>query len=328
MKKSVLEDVDSRTAIYLYFLCRFEKEIVRYGFHFEKFRVVVKNEKYEEVKESLTTTKSADFCELVVISQDDFQENLEPFTGTLKAQGRKLYQSSKSQQQENDSSKVKDYYGTLGSLALLNHEKTVALSCKHVCKKDKYVYIETEQNERVSLGKCPYVSPNDPTIQSDLAIVEIDDNVKEYFSVKKLLNHIDKPTNAVVFCLENNLDIRGEIVHKLGAVSTWTQGEIVCVEVIKNRQGIIAVRGMNGKEFGKPGDSGSIVFRESTNAKERTLEVVAVLSAGYLTLRKQEDQASGEKNEQESKLVVCSVFKDAFEEIKKNNDTIESISFY
>lgn len=95
MKKSVLEDVDSRTAIY--FLCRFEKEIVRYGFHFEKFRVVVKNEKYEEVKESLTTTKSADFCELVVISQDDFQENLEPFTGTLKAQGRKLYQSSKSQ---------------------------------------------------------------------------------------------------------------------------------------------------------------------------------------------------------------------------------------
>lgn len=86
----------------------------------------MKNEKYEEVKESLTTTKSADFCELVVISQDDFQENLEPFTGTLKAQGRKLYQSSKSQQQENDSSKVKDYYGTLGSLALLNHEKTVA----------------------------------------------------------------------------------------------------------------------------------------------------------------------------------------------------------
>lgn len=308
-------------------LKRFEKEIVRYGFHFEKFRVVVKNDKYEEVKDSLTTTKSTDFCELVVISQDDFQENVELFTGTLKAQGRKLYQSPKSQQQENVSSNVKDYYGTLGSLALLNNEKTVALSCKHVCEKDKYVYIESEQNERISLGKCCYVSPNDPTVQSDLAIVEIDGNMEEYFSVKKLLNHIDKPTNAVVLCLEN-LDIRGEIVHKLGAVSKWTQGEIVCVEIIKNRQGIIAVRGMNGEEFGKPGDSGSIVFRESTNAKERTLEVVAVLSAGNLTLRKQEDQASGEKKEQESKLVVCSVFKDAFEDIKETNDTIESIAFY
>lgn len=143
----------------------------------------------------------------------------------------------------------------MGSLALLNNEKTAVLSCRHVCEKDSYVYIETEQNERISLGKCRYVSSNDPTImiQSDLAIVEIDGNMEVYFSEKKLLNHIDDPTNAVVLCLENNLDIRGEIVHKLGAVSKWTQGVIVCSEIIESQQGIIAVRGMDGEEFGKTG---------------------------------------------------------------------------
>lgn len=66
MKKLVLEDVDSWSVIY--FFCRFEKEIVWYGFYFEKFCVVVKNEKYEEVKEFLIMIKLVDFCEFVVIS--------------------------------------------------------------------------------------------------------------------------------------------------------------------------------------------------------------------------------------------------------------------
>lgn len=49
----------------------------------------------------------------------------------------------------------------LGFFVFLNYEKIVVLLCKHVCKKDKYVYIETEQNEWVFLGKCFYVLLND-----------------------------------------------------------------------------------------------------------------------------------------------------------------------
>lgn len=312
---------------------RFEEEIVRYGFYFEKFRVVVSDEKFSEVNEALSTITPANFCEIIVISQETLkqQERVELFNGNLQAQGKKLYQLPKSPQQGGDFSNVKDYYGTLGSLALLNNEKTVALSCRHVClKEDSYVYIETEKNERIPLGKCRYISKDDPKIQSDLAIVEIDGNMEEYFSVKKLLNHTREPTNAEVFCLEEKLDIRGEIVHKLGAVSEWTQGVIVCSELIKNIQGIIAVRGMNGEEFGKPGDSGSIVFRESPNARVRKLEVVAVLSAGKIHEIEPEDQASGGEKEKNvlPKLVICTVFKDAFEQIKKNYDSVESIAFF
>lgn len=319
--------------ICFFFLLRFEEEIVRYGFYFEKFRVVVSDEKFNEVNEALCTITPANFCEIIVISQETFkqQERVELFNGNLQAQGKKLYQLPKSPQQGGDFSNVKDYYGTLGSLALLNNEKTVALSCRHVClKEDSYVYIETEKNERIPLGKCRFISKDDPKIQSDLAIVEIDGNMEEYFSVKKLLNHTREPTNAEVFCLEEKLDIRGEIVHKLGAVSEWTQGVIVCSELIKNIQGIIAVRGMNGEEFGKPGDSGSIVFRESPNARVRKLEVVAVLSAGKIHEIEPEDQASGGEKEKNvlPKLVICTVFKDAFEQIKKNYDSVESIAFF
>lgn len=307
---------------------RFEEEIVRYGFYFEKFRVVVSDEKFNEVNEALSTISSANFCDIIVISQETLkqQEQVELFNGNLQAQGRKLYQTPKSRKQGGDSPNVKDHYGTLGSVALLNNEKTVALSCRHVCLKDNYVYIETEQNQRIPLGKCRYVL-NDRKIENDFAIVEIDSEMEEYFSEKKLLNHTDDPTNADVLCLET-LDIRGEIVHKLGAVSNWTQGVIVCSELIKNKQGMIAVKGMNGEEFGRQGDSGSIVFRECTNARVRKLEVVAVLTGGKL--HESSDQASNGQKEQtlQPKLVICTVFKDVFEKIRKEFDNVESIAFF
>lgn len=310
---------------------RFDMDIVRYGFYFEKFRIIVKNEKFNEVNEALSKIALADFCEIIVISQDTFklQEKVQLFNGDPLAQGEKIYQSPKSHQQGGDSSNINDKYGTLGSLALLNNEKTVALSCRHVCLKDSYIYIESEQNERIPLGKCRYVL-NDQKIENDFAIIEIDSEMENYFSVKKLRNHTGDPTNADVLCLENKLDIRGEIVHKLGAVSQWTQGEIVCSEIIESQQGLIAIKGMNGEDFGKPGDSGSIVFRESTNARARKLEVVAVLTGGKLHVRESKDQASGVEKEQklQPKLVICTVFKDVFEKIRKKFGHVESIAFF
>ena len=49
--------------------------------------------------------------------------------------------------------------------------------------------------------------------------------------------------------------------------------------MVSENQGIFAVEGMNGENFGKPGDSGAIVFREVfDDHKEGHLEVVAILS--------------------------------------------------
>lgn len=306
-------------------LKRFEGEIVRYGFHFDNFRVVVKYEKYEDVKKALMATRSDKFCKIDVIRQDDFKETVVPFNGNLRAQGMKLLQSPAAQQEESSQTSGNGY-GTLGSLALLNNEQTIALSCGHVCVMDKIVYIENERKEPIALGKCLYTSGEVLKIQSDLAIVGVNSEVEKYFPEKKLLNHMGEPMTADVLCVKDKLDIRGEIVHKLGATTKWTQGKIVSSEIVDNVQGVITVKGMNGKLFGKAGDSGSIVFRESPNARERKLEVVAVLSAGKFEYK---DQMAGEE-EQESaqKLVLCSVFKDALEQIREKNDSIESVEFF
>lgn len=231
---------------------RFERDIVRYGFHCENFRVVVKNEKYEDVKEALMATKSGNFCKIDVIRQEDFKETIVPYNGKLRAQGLRLFHSPTAQQGES-SQTSENGYGTLGSLALLNKRKTVALSCGHVCIKDKVVYIESEQKERIALGKCLYSSGEAMRIQSDLAIVGVRSEVQKYFPEKKLLNHMGEPTTADVLCFKDKLDIRGEIVHKLGATTKWTQGKIVSSEIVGNVQGVITVRGMNGEEFGEPG---------------------------------------------------------------------------
>lgn len=308
------------------FLFRFEGEIVRYGFHFDNFRVVVKNEKYQDVKKALLETGSGNFCKIDVICQEDFKESVVPFNGNLRAQGLKLYQYSTAQQEEG-SQTSENGHGTLGSLALLNNKQTVALSCGHVCITDKIVYIENERKELIALGKCLYSSGTALRIQSDLAIVGVHSEVEKHFPEKKLLNHMGEPMAADVLCVKDKLDIRGEIVHKLGATSEWTMGKIVSSEIVENVQGVITVKGMNGKEFGKPGDSGSIVFRESPNAKERKLEVVAVLSAGKFEFR---DRTASEEDKQKStqKLVLCSVFKDALEHIRKNNGSVESVEFF
>lgn len=52
-------------------------------------------------------------------------------------------------------------------------------------------------------------------------IVEIDRDMEEYFFEKKFLNYIGDFINVDIFCLKDKLDIRGEIVYKLGVFLKW-----------------------------------------------------------------------------------------------------------
>lgn len=307
-------------------LNRYAKSITQYGFHFENFRVVVKNERFDEVKEALNATGFFDSFAIEVIRHNDFKETIIPFTGEHQGQGMKLYQSPEKQQYSASQTSI-DRYGTLGSLALLNNEKTVALSCKHLCIQGGNVFFEKEQNKRILLGTCINTSEEAQKIHSDLAIFGLDREVEKYFPNKKLLNHQGDLTNAEVFRFTDTIDIRGEIVHKLGASSKWTQGKIVASERVENVYGIIKVKGMNGQVFGKPGDSGSIVFRESQNARERKLEVVAMLVGGQIENGEQLNDQTNDKNSP-SELIVCTVFQDALELIKKSNVSIKSLEFF
>ena len=227
------------------------------------------------------------------------------------------------------SKSLKDHYGTLGCLAILKKEDSpeqpVALSCKHVCMLNETVYIEDGQSERKALGRCIFTSPGPISIQNDFAIVEVNPTIERLLSKKKLIDEAGIQTNAQV--CEENLRLIGEIVHKLGASTQWTIGKVVRSEIIGNTQGIIAVKGMNGDVFGEHGDSGSIVFRKTFRGREQILEIVAMLTYGEYEDRQQRTEEES-SDDDTKRLVFCSVFKDAFEQLKTTNRNIQSISFY
>lgn len=273
------------------FFFRFEKAIVQYGFNFENFRVIVKNESFEEVDKALHATELYDSFAIKVVCEDDFKEKIVPYH---QAQGEKLYPSID-----------RNEYGTLGCLAFLNKTKTVALTCRHVCHKDINAFIDNELNERIFLGTCIYTTE----IASDLAIVGVE--IENYFPNKKLLDSRREPANATVFNINDNLDIRGEIVHKIGATSGLTQGKIVSAEWIDNVFRRIKIKGMNDEAFGSPGDSGSVVFKESMDARNGSLEVVAIL------VGKSTDET-----------IACNLLQDTLEQIKILNPDIESVTFF
>lgn len=311
-----------------YFLYRFGKDIVRYGFHFKSFRIVVKKEKYEEVRLALKQIHPTDFPEINVISQDNFKENIEPYNGILQAQGMKIHQLPKKPEKGND------VYGTLGSLARLNKKDTIALSSKHVCMdckndpyhvkgandaNDKVVYIEKDHDQRICLGRCLYTPSGDPAHYNDMVIIEFDEKLNHLFPDKRLINIKGKPRKAEIMELEH-LDITNEIVHKFGAATELTNGVVVCSELIDNEYHFIGVKGMNKKEFAKQGDSGSIVFIQSHDTKEETIKVVALLHGG------DSDTTNDENNH--TQLIYCSGFERAFEMIKKRYNHVKSISFF
>ena len=89
-----------------------------------------------------------------------------------------------------------------------------------------------------------HVSISYLNIQNDLAIIAVDRRAKEYLCEKKLFNYDEAHTNAVI-CEEQLPKLYREIIHRFGASSQWTQGEIVLSEFVSENQGIIAVRGMN-----------------------------------------------------------------------------------
>lgn len=274
-------------------------------------------EKLEEVRNALSTVQLTEFPDIVIVCQSQFEENYVPLCGRDIAQGRKLLLHQNKTNEEK--------YGTLGCLAILNGNQTVALTCKHVFIESETVYIENDRNERIPLGKCLYTS-REPILQDDLAIIAINDEVERYITEnKKILDHSGTPTKAEM-CLDDTLSLQGEIVHKLGASSQWTQGEIVCAEILQNIQGMIAVRGMNGQPFGLPGDSGSIVFREMFSAKEQRLEILAILSGQFEVQKQSTERDSREGAEQKS--IICLMLKGAFDQLKRSNDDLESIAFF
>ena len=143
------------------------------------------------------------------------------------------------------------------------------------------MYVENDKKKQIPLGTLINALPENSVIlnQNDLAIFTVDSHVKDFFCGKILLNASKTPTNVCI-CFEETTDLYKDIVHKFGASSKCTTVQIVkavTVEVSENL-GIFAVEGMNGENFGKPGDSGAVFGEVFDDHKEGHLEVVAILS--------------------------------------------------
>ena len=305
---------------------RYKKDILRYGFWQDNLRVVVANKALEKVRRAIPVTN----LHVSVIPDDEFDEKILHFCGQGKAQGKKLYTSTDvSEPQASPGTEDKEEYGTLGCLANLNNQTTVALTSMHLgCKT---VYIENGKKMRIPLGTLINKLPENSVIliQNDLAIIAVDSHVQDFLCEKKLLNATETPTNAFI-CFKETTDLYKEIVHKFGASSKCTTGRIVQAEVVSENLGIFAVEGMNGEEFGEPGDSGAIVFREVFDDQiEGHLEVVAILSG---TIEQNEEKESTyNKSAQSSSSIVCTSFHKALVHFQTqlNLETpIKSIDFF
>lgn len=282
----------------------------------------MRQEKYNEVLQATNKASANYFPEIQVLCYDNFEETVVPFNGVPQAQGMKIFQLSEEPEQGDD------LCCTLGSLALLNDTDTVALSSRHICESSDLLFIDnidkkhqqsTVDNRRIPLGRCRYTPSGRPAYYNDMAIIEITDEIKNNLNEKRILNS-QGVANKVEIMNIDDLDIRGEIVHKFGAATQWTLGEVVCSELVFNEFHFVGVVGMFEREFAKPGDSGSVIFRQSNDANGH-FEVVAMLYGGKksIPLNAQEDP---------NKLIYCSGFERAFELIKKRYSQVKSISFF
>ena len=287
----------------------------------DHLRVVVVKKALEKVKRAIPETN----LHVSVIPDDELNEKIVHFCGQGRAQGKKLYTSiNVSEPQASSGTDENAQYGTLGCLAKLNNQTTVALTAMHVgCKT---VYVENDNNERLPLGKLVNKLPEDSfmEIQNDLAIIAVNSHVEDFLSEKKLLNFFRSPSKATI-CLAETTSLYKNIVHKFGASSNFTTGRVVQAEVVSENIGIFEVEAMAPDEtFGEPGDSGSIVFRQLFDNNEGDIEVVAILSG-----------TSGPNDETENTgttpKIVCTHFHKALLHFEKQTDfetRIKSIDFF
>lgn len=98
------------------------------------------------------------------------------------------------------------------------------------------VYIGNSDNVRIPVGTRINQLPEQEyiQIQNDLAIIAVDKCAEEYLCERKLFNYNEAPTNAVI-CEEQLPNLYRENIHKFGASSQWTHGEIVLSESGYNR---------------------------------------------------------------------------------------------
>lgn len=171
--------------------------------------------------------------------------------------------------------------GTLGGFVISTDKerKLYALTCNHLFPEEgKQAFTENLDE----IGTCSFTTRENTC---DFAAIEI----KKEFSKNcdETFHKEDSgKTNAYVFS-ENLKDIG--IVHKIGATTKVTKGTIISSEYYDklkdntSREHVFLVQGTQGN-FSKEGDSGSLVFTRSKNARQTSVDVLGMVIGNKVTV--------------------------------------------
>lgn len=182
--------------------------------------------------------------------------------------------------------------GTLGGFVITTDEerKLYALTCNHIFpEKGKQAFTGNVEE----IGTCSFTTRENTC---DFAAIEIKKSFSE--NCDETFHKEDSgKTNAHVF--SKNLKDIG-IVHKIGATTKVTTGTIVSSEYYdkltdnKSREHIFLVQGTQGN-FSEEGDSGSLVFTRSKNARQTSVDVLGMVFRNKVTV-------CGDDEEQENQV--------------------------
>lgn len=188
--------------------------------------------------------------------------------------------------------------GTLGGFVISTDKvrKLYALTCNHLFPKEGEQAFTENLDE---IGTCSFTTRENTC---DFAAIEI----KKEFSKncdETFYKEDSEKTNAYVFS-ENLKDIG--IVHKIGATTQVTKGTIISSEYYDklkdntSREHFFLVQGTQGN-FSEEGDSGSLVFTRSKNARQTSVDVLGMVIGNKVTVLVDDEE---QENQVENKLGV------------------------
>lgn len=186
--------------------------------------------------------------------------------------------------------------GTIGGIVTKAKDKSkkFALTCNHLFPKVG----ERAYNENLEdIGDCLFTTKEN---SCDFAAIEI----KKSFSEKcdeTFQNEDRKIINARVF--SESVSNVG-IVHKIGAATKVTKGRVLSSEYYdklfddNNREHVFLVKGIPGN-FSKEGDSGSLVFARSKDARQTCVDILGMVYGNKVTVYDDDDDDDEQKSKNE-----------------------------
>ncbi|KAK3085276.1 hypothetical protein FSP39_000956 [Pinctada imbricata] len=226
--------------------------IQSYGMRKGVIKIRVNQEHYQVVSEDIKSTG----IDVDIRSVDITEDPIVPFV----RQGCRLIRSD-------------EKYGTLGTFANYTvrsgEKKLVALTCAHVCSRgDEVSVVLNDETKR--FGTCiddTCSRQGSEQAHSDLSVVQIEkemnNNCLRRHLYRKNTTDIKETDNAIV-CEDLNEAPPGK-VHKVGATTRWTHGEIIGYDNVRRGQddqfwSYFLVNSYNkSSSFAEGGDSGAVV---------------------------------------------------------------------